>query len=832
MLLACPFALAAALLQPAWVEEFDDADLDPAWHWVAPVAGPTWSLTERPGVLRLHVPQREKGYCLWPGVREAPLLLREAPAGDWRAEARLEPREWGDGSCFHLALAAFSATGSFIGWGPLRGPEEREPLLALEYMGAGRVVTAPLEPGPVEIALEKRGCRYECFVRRDGAWRSCGATEFPLPPASVGLLGKTWGSGPAVAADLDRISVEPLGPSPTSARARVVVHVGQPRHPLRPFLYGQFIEHLNECVYGGIWAERLRNRKFAGRANDGVAQEWERVGEPGGAEPGLDSRVTYGPGQSQRIRITRPGEQGFRQRGIVLEAGRAYSLRAVVRGNAGPATLALGDGQGRQAEAPVAVGLEWTTTELRLTAARGAADGWLSLTASAPGTLWVAAVSLMPADHVGGLRRDTLELLRELAPPILRWPGGNFASGYHWEDGIGEPDRRPTRWERAWGQWETNDFGTEEFLHLCREIGAVPYICANLGEGTPREAAEWVEYCNGATETAFGGLRAANGHPEAHGVRVWGLGNEMWGDWQLGHLPPELYAAKAVETARAMRARSPVALEFVGVGVREDERAQWADWNQRTVPLLAHECAYHSIHTYPAVWGGDGPENRYLEQVQSVRRLAGVFARSIEAVERATPEGATPPAIAVDEWATHNDACDIGDALAACGLFHAFERAGERLTMATQTLTVNVMAPIRTDQTHVARTPLFHAAHLATERAGMSLVPCTVDCAPFTAPIPSLDVAAALSEDRRTLVVSVANYHPVLEAELALRLEDFAPGPMVIEQQLTGTGRPPVDPLEGREGVVRLARERALAEVLSATLPPQSVTQWRFAAGE
>lgn len=831
MLLTCQLALAIAGLQQGWSDDFSGAALAPEWRTFVPVAGPTFTLGEREGWLRVSVPPREKGYCLWPGTREAPLLMRQAPEGDWRAECRLEVRGYGADSNFHVALSAFPSEGCFIGWGPFLGPGLSKPVVTLEYVGTPRVFECPLAEGPVYLALEKRGCRYEGFVRREGEWVSIGATEFPLAPGSVGLMCKTWGADSAITVDVDSIGLEPLGPSPTSAPAEVTVHTGRRGHTLSPYLYGQFIEHLERCVYGGIWAERLRNRKFAGRASEGVAELWQPVGAGEGAEFSLSTEDPLGPAQYQRITVSAGGPpRGVVQRGIHLEKGRAYTLRAVVRGSdlSAPVALSIGDAIGALTGAAVDVGPDWTTSEVTLTATRDTSDGWVSLTMTGTGTLCIGALSFMPADNVGGLRRDVLELVRELAPPILRWPGGNFASGYHWEDGIGDRDRRPTRWERAWGQWEPNDFGTDEFLRLCAEVGTVPYLCANLGEGTAREAAEWVEYCNGDATTRFGGLRATNGHVAPYGVTVWGLGNEMWGSWQLGYLPPEAYASKAVETARAMRAASPVPIQLVGVGVREDERAQWGDWNQRALPLLASECAYYSVHTYAGVVGGDTRDAQYLEQVQAVRYLSGVYARSIDAVSRATPPGVAVPGVALDEWANLSGRYDVGDGLAAAGMFHTFERLGEKMTMTNQTLMVDVMAPIRVDQTHAARTPLFWAAKLARERAGMRLVPCTVDSPPFTRAVALLDVVSALSEDGGTLIVSAINYHPTLAADLALTLEGFPAGPTARQQTLVGTGEAAADPVEGAEGVALQERDVPLEDVLASRLPASSLTVWRF----
>lgn len=138
-----------------------------------------------------------------------------------------------------------------------------------------------------------------------------------------------------------------------------------------------------------------------------------------------------------------------------------------------------------------------------------------------------------------GYRRDVLAAAKDLRIPILRWPGGNFVSGYHWTDGIGARDERPRKMDLAWSTEESNRFGTDEFIEYCRMLGAEPYICVNMGTGTMDEAQAWVEYCNGTGDTYWANLRRENGHEEPYNVRYWGLGNEMYGEWQIGPFRPK-----------------------------------------------------------------------------------------------------------------------------------------------------------------------------------------------------------------------------------------------------------------------------------------------------
>ena len=142
-----------------------------------------------------------------------------------------------------------------------------------------------------------------------------------------------------------------------------------------------------------------------------------------------------------------------------------------------------------------------------------------------------------PQSDADGFRQDVLDQLRHLKMTTIRYPGGNFASGYHWQDGVGSRDQRPTLRELAWQSIEPNQFGTDEFMRLCRKMSWLPMLTVNLGTGTPEEARNWVEYCNSPAGTRFADLRAANGSQQPHAVPLWCLGNEMDGPWQIGTMP-------------------------------------------------------------------------------------------------------------------------------------------------------------------------------------------------------------------------------------------------------------------------------------------------------
>jgi len=238
------------------------------------------------------------------------------------------------------------------------------------------------------------------------------------------------------------------------------------------------------------------------------------------------------------------------------------------------------------------------------------------IAATGKGLLRIGTASLMPADNVKGFRADTLQLLRELNSPVYRWPGGNFVSGYNWRDGIGDRDTRPPRKNPAWKGVEHNDVGIDEFMLLCRLLGAEPYIAVNSGLGDVRSAADEVEYVNGAATTPMGQVRARLGQPAPYACRFWSIGNEMYGDWQLGHVPLAAYQEKHNEFARAMRAVDPT-LTLVGVGAV-------GPWTEGMLTNCADNMGLISEHFYcqegPGLMGHVAQIPRQIKRIAEAHR--------------------------------------------------------------------------------------------------------------------------------------------------------------------------------------------------------------------
>jgi len=287
-----------------------------------------------------------------------------------------------------------------------------------------------------------------------------------------------------------------------------------------------------------------------------------------------------------------------------------------------------------------------------------------SLADRASSDLLVDRVSLLPDDHVGGLDPAVIARAAELRSARLRWPGGNYASTYHWRHGVGPIEDRPTEPNRAWGGLEPHLVGADEYLSFCAAIGAEPHITVNTGTGTAEEAAAWVEYCNGPAHTPMGGLRAANGHPEPYDVRVWELGNETYGAWQAGSHGSAENARRCREFARAMRSATAITLELLACGNAFDFIEPGPDfdhvcadgrWHDELLEQAADEIDAITLHALPMndhrLSGVDDEEAQLaiLAQVTTwERRFLPDLFRRCDASPR--EPGRAPIKVAMTEW--------------------------------------------------------------------------------------------------------------------------------------------------------------------------------------
>ena len=391
-----------------------------------------------------------------------------------------------------------------------------------------------------------------------------------------------------------------------------------------------------------------------------------------------------------------------------------------------------------------------------------------------------------PLSDDQGFRKDVLEALQRLRMPILRWPGGNFVSGYDWTDGIGPREERPRKTELAWFSEESNRFGTHEFIEYCRTLGVEPYICVNMGTGTMDEAQAWVEYCNGTGDTYWANLRRKNGQEEPFGVKYWGLGNEMYGDWQIGALSAGEYVKKAREFAKVMRWTDP-SIELVGCGL-----SGVTDWDRVVVEGLAPFVDYHSVHIYT---GSDDHWSNVLAPHAADRALRVVGAM----IEHARYEQQIehPIGVAYDEWNVWfrarsaetqlEERYTLSDALAVATYLNVFARNCETVKIANLAQMVNVIAPVFTSKEDLFLQTIYHPLKLCAEHMQEVVLDAHVDCDKHTlegessswphrvadmGPFDVLDVSATRDASARTLTLVVVNRDPDNAVETTVRLTD------------------------------------------------------------
>jgi alpha-N-arabinofuranosidase len=530
--------------------------------------------------------------------------------------------------------------------------------------------------------------------------------------------------------------------------------------PMSKYIYGQFIEHLGRCIYQGIWAEMLEDRKFFWPVGEGESP-WKAVGPAGAVN--MDRTAPFVGAHTPRVTLTGKGPAGIVQDKLALIEGKEYKGRVVLAGDASAApvdvSLAWGDGPAdRRTLSVKGLGRGYQTFPFTFKAGATTENARLEIVSSGRGSFKVGTASIMPADNVEGFRPEVLALLKELDSPVYRWPGGNFVSGYDWRDGIGDRDRRPPRKNPAWTGVEHNDVGVHEYLGLIRLIGSEAYITVNSGLGDVAMALDELQYVNGAPDTKMGKLRAANGHPEPWGVKFWAIGNEMYGDWQLGFMPLSDYVRKHTQFAVAMKAMDP-SVRVVAVGAV-------GRWSETMLAEASNHMDLISEHFY--VQHKAGLLGHVNQMPAEVRRIAEAHRKYRAAIP--TLKTKEVP-VALDEWNYWYGPHVYGelgtqyyleDALGVAAGLNEYARQSDVYFMANYAQTVNVIGAIKTSKTAAVLDTT--GVILALYRKHFGTVPVAVTGAPEP-----LDVMACWKDGTKSvLTLSIVN---PTRTQLTLRLD-------------------------------------------------------------
>lgn len=461
-----------------------------------------------------------------------------------------------------------------------------------------------------------------------------------------------------------------------------------------------------------------------------------------------------------------------------------------------------------------------------------------------------------PLADAAGFRKDVIAEVRGMSVPIMRYPGGNFVSGYHWQDGVGPKDQRPTVLERAWNSLETNQFGTNEFMDWCKLVGTEPLLGFNLGTGSAEEAIAYVEYCNFAQGTKWSDLRRAHGYEQPHKVKYWCLGNEMDGPWQMGRLTAPEYGRKARDTARQIRVVDRDT-QLIACGSSNTILPTYLEWDRQVLEECYDQVDGISLHNYygntPALTGNDSA--RYLAMNLDMERQIHEIAAVCDYVQglQRSPKRLW---LSFDEWNVWyrarggrfangqgkfappllEEMYNLEDALLVGGFLNTLLRQAARVRVGCLAQIVNVIAPLMTNATSVLRQSIYYPYAWALTFAQGRVLDLDVETETYPIradglradfarddQVPYLDVVATLDAGNARASLFVLNRDLESERELVLTWRNPTPSRVLTAQTLTGVDLKATNTFEHPNLVVPQSLETpAAGSTMTFKLPPRS----------
>ena len=592
---------------------------------------------------------------------------------------------------------------------------------------------------------------------------------------------------------------------------QATIDASQTGDPISKYIYGQFLEHIGGIVNNNVWAEMLDDRKFyfpitSHPPAEPAGPPWRRTALRHWTPIGADEFVTmdkdhpYTGDHTPLVKLTSSDAHGIQQAGLAVRKGKSYAGRIVLDGAPGTAvkvSLIWGSAASdRQTVAIHKIRSEYRTFLLTFQAQGDSDDARLEIVGSGSSSFHIGAVSLMPADNVQGFRTEVIAALKQLHSGVYRFPGGNFVSAHEWRDAVGDPDKRPPIMDPVWHAVQPNDVGTDEFLTLCHLLDVEPYITVNAGFGDAWSAAELVEYTNGAVTTPMGRWRASNGHPQPYHVKFWGIGNEPWGNYQMGAMAVDQYEVKHNLFAKAMRRVDP-SIKLIAGGAMPDVMAgadqsrringqivpdylSKADWSGN---LLAHcldnidmlsEHYYSSSDMHLDLKTGKkvniGPQPLVEWERAPATQVRVKYEHYQQYLKLIPGLKAKPVPIAIDEWAYMGGGPNSYKVVPAYAwAFHEMFRHPDLYQLGAFTFATAMISENRTDAVLNPTGLLFkmyreHFGTIPVQVSGDSPQPKPIYPAGGDQPAVNpgsdtypLDVSAALSDDRRTLTFAVLN---------------------------------------------------------------------------
>jgi alpha-L-arabinofuranosidase len=409
-----------------------------------------------------------------------------------------------------------------------------------------------------------------------------------------------------------------------------------------------------------------------------------------------------------------------------------------------------------------------------------------------------------------GFRKDVMNEIHQMGVPIIRYPGGNFVSGYNWLNGVGPKESRPRELDKAWNSINSNQFGTDEFMAWCKLVGTEPLMGLNLGTGTAEEAAALVEYCNVEKGTKWSELRRKNGIAAPYNVKRWCLGNEMDGPWQIGHMSAVEYGMKAADAARQMRYVDP-SLQLIACGSSGPFMPTYLEWDREVLEHCYDRVDGLSLHRYfenTSESTGGSSEKFVAMNLTMDRQIAETVA--VCDLVRGHKRSPKKLWLSFDEWnvwyrARSGDAVDghkteaphlleevynLEDALLVGGLVNTLMRNADRVKLACLAQLVNVIAPITTNKDGLFRHTIYYPYSWALQYARGAALNLLVESPTYDVQgldqVPYLDVAGSLDREAGKVSLFILNRDLAKPHQVELMWEDKSPSSVVSSWLITG----------------------------------------------
>ncbi len=417
-----------------------------------------------------------------------------------------------------------------------------------------------------------------------------------------------------------------------------------------------------------------------------------------------------------------------------------------------------------------------------------------------------------------GFRKDVIEMVRELNISLVRYPGGNFLSGYNWKDGIGPKEKRPVRLDRAWHTIESNQVGMDEFYDWTQKSGCQIMGAVNMGTGTPQDAGDLVEYCNFPEGTYWSDLRKSNGHIKPYGIKTWCVGNEMDGSWQICHLDAVDYGKKAREAIKIMKWTDD-SIKCVVCGSAASTMPTYPEWDRIVLEHTYDLADYISIHRYFENYGND---DDFLASFYDMDQFIKTCTATCDYV-KAWKRSSKTMMLSFDEWniwyqknqGQHpwmeaprllEDKYSLLDALAFGGMAITLINHADRVKIACLAQLVNVIAPIVTEPGKGAyrQTIYYPFKDISLFARGTSLQPVANSDIKVTekyGEVPAVIFASVLSDDEKTITVFALNTSKTEDATTEIDIHSFGNSRMIYRSELTGSDLSAINTLENQNAV-------------------------------